>query len=709
MAHAAPIAGRASIDALRRLSTLTLIIFAALCLLALLMQAGVVHRQAHWAGPFLTEAPGSPVVVLTVGQSRPLLGLTDTGGDDLENPSRSNIAVTVAGERWEVGHTPHAELRAGKTHAFSHWGDQLYLVVPSELENGPQLVITADYTLQPRPWVMRSLLLAVALLGAAALSSVAGSRQAASLARLFPSSLLGSFERGMLRWDGAPIVAAMFGVVLLTRWPTWVLTGTHGSNADFWRWAVVATALLGGLIISSEEAPRAWRYLVRTLGTVLAVYGIASVQPFALDLHAATAAGSAYLKVLPVAGVFCAIIGWWWPSLYVLPVVALSWYREEFSRAVGFGTSNGEELTLQECVLFLLAGGIVVAIWKRLRPSQSAGIATAFSTLVMAACAIHFGNYYFSAVAKLRLDGGPLDWILTNKTYFLMPAADGIGTLPLSDYGLAEPAYRFFRAHILLFNLVTLGIQLAAVIAIPFVATARIMLLIYDGMHASIAALTGIFFYMWMSLNIAFTAALGFVSVRFTWPARLMFIGLTLLSTRAFTIFEAGWYDTSAYNRVSIEAVMDDGRSVRVSPRIFGILSYWFYSDYSLEQGWKARNALPVSFYGTAYTSSVRKTAEACQLPSGHGEPLALRPFIGPTLRKLQPGVADRTRLWYSPLPFPPQHFLESREPFDDARTINPTAIVAYRFRWEARCVVDTAEGYAFRILGSSDETVPVK
>ena len=148
------------------LSTVMLIVCAALWISALLVQAGVVHKQAHWAGPFQTEAPGSPVVVLSMGQSRPLPGLTDTSGDDPERPSRSNIAVTVAGERWEVGHTPHAELRAGKTQAFSHWGNQLYLVLPPGLGNGPQLMITADYTLEPRPWVMRSLLFAVALLGA---------------------------------------------------------------------------------------------------------------------------------------------------------------------------------------------------------------------------------------------------------------------------------------------------------------------------------------------------------------------------------------------------------------------------------------------------------------------------------------------------------------------------------------------------------------
>jgi hypothetical protein len=132
--------------------------------MASLMQAGIVHNRAYWTGPFHSKAPGSPLVVLAMGQSRPLPWLTDTGGDNLENPSRSNISVTVAGERWEVGHTPHAALRAGKTRAFSHWGDNLYLVLPSELANGPQLTITADYTLQPKPGVTSTLLLAFALL-----------------------------------------------------------------------------------------------------------------------------------------------------------------------------------------------------------------------------------------------------------------------------------------------------------------------------------------------------------------------------------------------------------------------------------------------------------------------------------------------------------------------------------------------------------------
>jgi hypothetical protein len=74
--------------------------------------------------------------------------------------------VTFAGERIAAGHTPHGELRAGRTGAFSHWGDALYLALPAGLANGPQMTITADYTLQPRPWVARTLLFAVVTLAA---------------------------------------------------------------------------------------------------------------------------------------------------------------------------------------------------------------------------------------------------------------------------------------------------------------------------------------------------------------------------------------------------------------------------------------------------------------------------------------------------------------------------------------------------------------
>ncbi len=289
MAHAAPIGGGAPIAALRRLSTAMFIICAALWILALLMQAGVVHRQDTWAGPFHTEAPGSPVVVLMMGQSRPLPRLTDTGGDDPENPSRSNIAVTVAGERWKVGHTLHTELRAGKTREFSHWGDQLYLVLPAGLANGPQLVITANYTLQPRPLVIGSLLLAAALLGALRfrIAIVEGTSQ--GFVRRLKTSRRMAFIAGVVL-AGAALTA--YAIVIVYGWiagyalPTVALFDVIPAMRRLAAWepnapnALFALAGVGAVIEwlirwgeSRSTAERPWTIGTRRVGRLALLFG----------------------------------------------------------------------------------------------------------------------------------------------------------------------------------------------------------------------------------------------------------------------------------------------------------------------------------------------------------------------------------------------------------------------------------------------------
>ena len=40
----------------------------------------------------------------------------------------------------------------------------------------------------------------------------------------------------------------MFAVVMWTRWPRWLLTDTSGTNADVWRWIVVAAPVVAGTL-----------------------------------------------------------------------------------------------------------------------------------------------------------------------------------------------------------------------------------------------------------------------------------------------------------------------------------------------------------------------------------------------------------------------------------------------------------------------------
>ena len=46
----------------------------------------------------------------------------------------------------------------------------------------------------------------------------------------------------------------------------------------------------------------------------------------------------------------------------------------------------------------------------------------------------HLANYFWSALAKLWLDGGLLSWLLDNRLYDSVPAALRKGTLPLAAF-----------------------------------------------------------------------------------------------------------------------------------------------------------------------------------------------------------------------------------------------------------------------------------
>jgi hypothetical protein len=96
------------------------------------------------------------------------------------------------------------------------------------------------------------------------------------------------------------------------------------------------------------------------------------------------------------------------------------------------------------------------------------------------------------------------------------------------------------------------------------------------------------------------------------------------------------------------------------------------------------------------------------QVTFTNGQPtggLKLNSFVGPTLVKLHPGVKRRQAFF----PFPPHHFLESAPTFASGYELDPERIDAYRIRWEARCVEDTADGFSQKTLRSDEVIIPVK
>jgi hypothetical protein len=259
-------------------------------------------------------------------------------------------------------------------------------------------------------------------------------------------------------------------------WPSWLLKGTISTPSDFQISAAALFLPLG--FIRSSELPTHTTLMLRSLGVTLAVFCLAQVMPHEL----ASLSGTEWLCIhaLPYLAVLGAVIGWFRPAFFIIPICAASWYRFAFASKAGFAVAWGEELTLQESCLFILVGALAIAFLSRASTTIRRQSAAIFATLLLAACAIHFGNYFHSAIAKLRLDGGVFNWLMTNRTYLLLASAEGIGTNVFNGSGLEQWIFNTFRSNILLVNFVTLATQFAAILAIPFVTATRVMLMVYD-------------------------------------------------------------------------------------------------------------------------------------------------------------------------------------------------------------------------------------
>jgi hypothetical protein len=158
---------------------------------------------------------------------------------------------------------------------------------------------------------------------------------------------------------------------------------------------------------------------------------------------------------------------------------------------------------------------------------------------------------------------------------------------------------------------------------------------------------------------------------------------------------------------VKVYVIDKDGREARMSPRETRIFEHYFLTGYILDPQWWENNALPTIGYGTAINSAIRREAERCAVRGD--APLKIRTTAVEAVKKLHDGLLDPAKPWPSFIKFPPFHFLQGGTSFEAMSTIDPASIVAYQFRWEARCIVETPTGFEHRVIASSQQTISAK
>ena len=275
------------------------------------------------------------------------------------------------------------------------------------------------------------------------------------------------------------------------------------------------------------------------------------------------------------------------PTFILIPMVYVILYKHGASLITGITLSPTDYAPLAEMGIFITYSLLLFALSKRLsygkkyiedaEPESWAPSVLLFMT----ALALHFGNYMWSGVEKLLLDGGADKWLLENQTHYMILVANAAGKYPLSHWpDLAVAVYRGAENSWLAINMITLAAQLFSIIALGRIRWALWLTLFYDLTHITIFLMTGIFFWKWILLNLALVAALATLVHRKI-PRVVVTMGVVTIVLGPFVFFTArlGWYDTRAYNHNFVVARTATGERYPVPSNYFLATSVAFAQE----------------------------------------------------------------------------------------------------------------------------------
>ncbi len=256
----------------------------------------------------------------------------------------------------------------------------------------------------------------------------------------------------------------------------------------------------------------------------------------------------------------------------------------------------------------------------------------------MMAIGFHLGNYFWSGVAKLSLDGGPLSWILENPTQNGILNALEKGTLPTAAWPwLTDLLYRGLGHGVLVMNIVVVVAQLAAIVLIFRVRWLLWLTYFYDLFHIGIYIFGGLFFWPWIWNNLAIVAALRRyrdrplgITPKLAALAGILLGASHLLGDSA----RLAWYEVTDIRSNYFEAEAPDGTRVRV-PSSFFLSEAYAVSHGKLDPA-PAAGHYGGTLWGSSHSYRRFEDDGKCLVPAGAGAPVTVTPEASARLRHVR-------------------------------------------------------------------------
>ena len=473
--------------------------------------------------------------------------------------------------------------------------------------------------------------------------------------------------------------------------------------------AMLTAFILILLPVRASDVSRPLLYVHRTIMILFAAFAAVSYPVF-VDEYLESDWMRLVLKEIQWIAPVAAVLGWWRPVFGLIPVVMAAWRKDGMEQLFGFTLNATDYYIVAELMIFVcVAIGIVrLADWVRGGRAPDARDGETWSlgqVAFVAAFALHLANYFYSAVAKMTLPGaGLFSWALENETHNIMMATAIIGLGPLQGHEwLAKAGLQAMAAAWPVTNWLTLGLQLAALMALFRVNWGIVMTGIYDIMHLAIFVTTGILFWKWMTLNLGLVLALRHLPIRSAppWPVIAIGVAVLVFSPQLFRIATLGWFDAAANTTPRFEAVLEDGSSVRVPSNFF--LEGATQIAKTKFSGFPDGHFEYITVFGKAKRGLDQMRASlTCDLEVGEASGLSERlqsdPRLEAYIRNHHAWIVDAAGDdGYFPYNWFPHHNWANPRVFADFAEVDLRRIVAYRYVLTSECFRHDGEGGIIR------------
>ena len=479
-------------------------------------------------------------------------------------------------------------------------------------------------------------------------------------------------------------------------------------------WAmVIGCGSVPFLLISYEPMSLFVRRLLRASAVFLIVYF--AVEPFDIPYAAFSRdhAAVVFHERGRWIGLFLAIIGLWRPVAVFMSTMLLWMIRDLQGTLTGFYFSVLDIRTVVEMIAFCAAGLILIAASLRVSRVKDALALTPHiawhAGLVIVAAGIggHLGNYLFSGLAKFSLDGGVVSWLFENRLYDGMLGAIEKGTMPFAaSAALTQVAYDVVKDFNVSLELLSVIMQLAALVAPARRKWLIAITLVYVVFHIVVYVFFGLLFWKWVALNMVIVVTLFTVTdAQWKHVARIVCIVFVLIGPLFFRTATLAWYDAPAFTSVFFEVVMKDGTRYRVPNAYFNTASY------QVSQG---RIFMPAntehfnfSIWGSVLHWADLEAARACQPPRRstptlprYGPLPAVSAYVKAHHAQVLERVNDNGMFNYYLVP---HHHMPSPFLDDPFYRVDKRSIVSYVYIVESICL-DIQEGHLKRDVVARSE-----